>query len=127
MALPFNLDSFVESYIGTLVWATHDIDDGTTIEDFNPLAVQRIRCLCEFFLWKAYPYLEAIDADPDHSDTQRGGLYEYAAHDLCLTSNGHGAGFWDGGWPIYGGMFTKLSEAIGGVEPYIGDDGKIYL
>ena len=41
------------------------------------------------------------------------GVIAQAAHDFWLTRNGHGAGFWDGDWPIYGEMFTKISESFG--------------
>ena len=38
---------------------------------------------------------------------------EQAGHDFWLTRNRHGAGFWDGDWPIYGDMFTKIAEGYG--------------
>lgn len=43
--------------------------------------------------------------DPCASD-----MVAQAGHDFWLTSQGHGAGFWDGGWPKYGDMLTKLSK-----------------
>jgi hypothetical protein len=39
---------------------------------------------------------------------------ELAGHDLWLTSQGHGAGFWDGDWPTYGDMLTGLSRCYPG-------------
>ena len=33
-----------------------------------------------------------------------------AGHDFWLTSQGHGAGFRDGGWPIYGAAFTRIAH-----------------
>jgi len=32
-----------------------------------------------------------------------------AGHDFWLTSQWHGAGFWDGGWPLYGDALTKMT------------------
>ena len=49
------------------------------------------------------------------------------AHDLFLTRNGHGAGFWDGDWPEpEGSVLTLLAEEMGEAEPYAGDDGMLY-
>ena len=39
-----------------------------------------------------------------------------AGHDFWLTRNGHGAGFWDGDWPKYGEMFTKISKGFGAAD-----------
>ena len=48
-------------------------------------------------------------------------------HDLWLTRNGHGAGFWDGDYADdVGEALTKISEAMGEIDLYVGDDGKIY-
>ena len=50
-----------------------------------------------------------------------------AGHDFWLTRNGHGAGFWDGDWPKYGDMFTKIAESFGEANalfekvPYVQD------
>ena len=50
-----------------------------------------------------------------------------AGHDFWLTRNGHGAGFWDGGWcDTYADMLTKGSEGYGPFETYLGDDGLIH-
>jgi len=52
--------------------------------------------------------------------------YEAAGHDFWLTRRGHGAGFWDGDWPLNGDALTAASKAFGEVDLYIGDDGRIY-
>lgn len=53
----------------------------------------------------------------------------YVGHDLWMTRNGHGVGFWDRP-EIYGeAMAAKLTEAclaIGGRGLYLGDDGKTH-
>lgn len=49
-----------------------------------------------------------------------------AGVDFWLTRNGHGAGFWDGGWPEHSDELTKLSKPYGSVDLYIGDDGLIH-
>lgn len=47
-------------------------------------------------------------------------------HDLWLTRNGHGTGFWDRGLGVLGAALTEVAEAMGPVDLYVGDDGKVY-
>lgn len=50
-----------------------------------------------------------------------------AGHDLWLDRNGHGCGFWDGGWPKeVGKVLSKAAKKLGETGLYLGDDGKIY-
>ena len=53
--------------------------------------------------------------------------YAQLGHDLWLTRNGHGAGFWDRGLGALGDRLTKASEAYGSCDVYVGDDGKLHL
>ena len=41
---------------------------------------------------------------------------------------GHGVGFWDGGWDHtpYAEMLDKVATGYGELEPYLGDDGRVY-
>jgi len=47
-------------------------------------------------------------------------------HDLWLTRNLHGAGYWDRGTGDVGNRLTAAAEKFGEYDLYIGDDGKIY-
>src|SRR5476651_2334327 len=50
-----------------------------------------------------------------------------AGHDFWLTRNHHGAGFWDGDWPIDAAtILTAESHAYGESTLYVGNDGKLY-
>jgi len=55
---------------------------------------------------------------------------EQIGHDLWLTRNGHGAGFWDRP-DLYGEdlaqRLTEYSKAAGSVDVYAGDDGELYF
>lgn len=51
---------------------------------------------------------------------------EQTGHDLWLTRNRHGAGFWDRGLGARGDRLTEAAHAMGEVNLYVGDDGKIY-
>lgn len=47
-------------------------------------------------------------------------------HDLILTINGHGAGFWDRGLGELGNKLTKVCEELPEYQLYVGDDSKLY-
>ena len=51
-------------------------------------------------------------------------------HDLWLTRNGHGVGFWDRP-EIYGATladeYSRYSEFVGAQDAYTGDDNLIYI
>ena len=84
------------------------------MEDFHPDAIQQARNDCSRFEEMAEPWIM--------------GEYERAASDFWLTRNGHGAGFWDGGWPEpHGTELTNISKQFPTCHGYIGDDGKIHL
>lgn len=48
-------------------------------------------------------------------------------HDLWLTRNWHGAGFWDRGLGALGAELTEAAHAEGERDLYQGDDGRVYL
>lgn len=78
---------------------------------------------------------EALDDIKEHcrSFMQRAGTYihknpEQAGHDLWLTTQGHGAGFWDGDWGGLGNILTDFADASGSLgDLYQGDDGYLYF
>lgn len=48
-----------------------------------------------------------------------------AGHDFWLTRNGHGAGFWDGGWPEETGeALAAASKQFGEVHAQVFADGR---
>lgn len=47
-------------------------------------------------------------------------------HYFWLTRNGHGAGFWDESWSIWGNKLTEIAHMFPEVDLYVGDDGEIY-
>jgi hypothetical protein len=54
---------------------------------------------------------------------------ESLGHDIWLTSQRHGAGFWDRGAGELGERLTQACRACGfdGADIYIGADGKLHL
>jgi hypothetical protein len=51
---------------------------------------------------------------------------EQVGHDLWLTSQGHGVGFWDRGLGERGHRLTKRAK-LESTDAYVGDDGLIHL
>lgn len=111
----------VASYLQTMQWATTDGDDNY-LEDYevSEEARQAAVVACARFLAKHGKDMEVVLLGQDYT-------YELAGHDLFLTREGHGAGFWDRELGHYGDVFTKYSKGIGACEPYVGDDQLIYM
>ena len=115
--------TLADSYFETMLWSSSDnaTDDGGEPLDANYSAddiaqddkAAQIAQLASF-LSNAQQYLTTAQ----ERDT--------VAHDFWLTRNGHGAGFWDGNY-VYGDVLTALAKLYGECDPYVGDDGKLYI
>lgn len=57
---------------------------------WTPEALTNADSICLEFIREFGPQLSSLEDD---------GCASRAGHDLWLTRNGHGAGFWDGDWP----------------------------
>ena len=126
-------ESFRDAYIRTMLWSTNDesdesggppLDENYSADDLTDEALDRIEAECKAFLYRVGCY---IDAEPDPRFGPDFDRWGRAGHDFWLTRCGHGAGFWDGDWKVYGDMLTKASNSFGNIDPMVGDDGKIYL
>lgn len=109
------MNKILIAYLETALWAsTDDQDLPLTGTSFSPEAVAQAERTIEAFLACA-PDLTA------HEDEQIG-------HDLWLTQNRHGAGFWDGAYEqSLGEALTRLAHSLGEVDVYVGDDGLAYF
>ena len=108
--------AFEVGYINAMYWTDEEEHKGHRLARSTRVAIER-DCLA---FWQ------------EHNDKLGGeGISEErareAGRDFYLTRCGHGAGFWDGDWPEHGDTLTQASEAFGEVEPYVGDDGFIYI
>jgi hypothetical protein len=77
---------------------------------------------------------EALGFDPEqhaghplHSDCE-GDPWAAVAHDLSLTRNGHGTGFWDSGrWVTpWGQRLTNLAHSFGELTCELNDAGEVF-
>lgn len=120
------MDDFTRQYLETALWSCTDesredggdpMDDNYGVDDISPATVAWAVADCDRFRELAGNLLD------EHDDPNR------AAHDFWLTRNGHGAGFWDGDWPINGDTLTAMlgwRTDFGEVHLLVGDDGLIY-
>lgn len=112
----------INGYIAAMQWASVD-DDCEPLEayELSALAKENAAAACDAFLAVHGADLDlVIGSNPEYS-------YSSAGHDLFLTREGHGAGFWDRNLGHYGDVFTKYSEGLGSCNPYVGDDQLIYM
>lgn len=132
------MDDFTTAFFECALWSSTDnsrddggdpLDKNYGIEDIDPTCLAGLTAECEAFQRENAEHMVGCTRYHHHSD---GEDCVFAAacqggHDFWLTRNGHGAGFWDGDWPEPAGeILTKASKAYGGVDLYIGDDGKVY-
>lgn len=120
--------SMVNAYIDCMLWSSTDesneqgggpLDKNYSTEDLAPETMIRIEQDCNEFLERAENLVPELLDNYNLSDI---------GHDFWLTRNRHGAGFWDGDYNKEDGeALTKLAYSFGEIDPYVGDDGKIYL
>ena len=117
-------DSF-KSYCHTALWSSTDdnCDPLDTNYEFDDIAQESLafhRVECEKFVKANYSVLSKMLED--------GYDMEMIMHDFWLTRNGHGCGFWDGDYPeTIATILTDSAHSFGEANPYVGDDGLVYL
>ena len=114
------LTEFVAHYLTALFWSESDeggqpFDANYSPSDLSDADITAVTKDCAAFIRLAES--EGLADDDGHGISQ-------LAHGFCLTRNGHGAGFWDGDWPIHGDALTALSKRFGECGLYLGDDGE---
>lgn len=116
-----NVDAFTLAYIEALLWSSSGelqspLGRDANINEISPKLMERIESDCRNFqLFNGEHFV---------------GYEVQAGHDFALTRNGHGAGFWDPGRPWskeVGKLLTDAAHAVGELELYRGDDGRIYV
>jgi hypothetical protein len=115
-------NEMLRGYLECALWSSNDADNEDTpfdrdysIDDIAEETINQAIEDCNSFMEKAGEI-----KDTDNDDGRIG-------HDFWLTRNGHGAGFWDGDYPIDGDRLTELCKTFKECYMYVGDDGKIYI
>lgn len=110
------------AYVACALWASTD-DQGDPLDarysaaDIAPAALAEMAADVAGFIEEADR--RGIDRS-DWSDDELG-------HDLWLTRNGHGAGFWDRGRGFAGEALAALARSFEESDLYVGDDGLLYV
>jgi hypothetical protein len=124
MDIARDLDKMVQAYAVCALWSSFHwddmadsnptpLDDAYGVEDLSPQAMAEFERDCLEFARDNADDLTAMDPGQ-------------AGHDLWLTRNGHGAGFWDRGLGNLGRRLTDAAHAYGEIDLYVADDGLIY-
>lgn len=130
-----SLDAFIRAYIGCALWSSTDNSDPETggepldynygPEDLEESARVKMESDCASF------YNDPANREGLDTWREAFGTDEQAGHDFWLTRNRHGAGFWDHFYgdtedTKAGDRLSDAAKAYGGVDLYVGDDGKIH-
>jgi len=134
-------DQFVRGYIDAALWSSTDdndrpLDEDHYARDIAPSSLKSIRRDCAKFFKRhrrdLASYCEHLVRHDDSSSPM-----SFAGHDLFLTRNGHGCGYWDrdgvgdsgvpAGPPGLGQRLTDAASAFGTSDLYVGDDGRLYV
>lgn len=134
--LVMDLEVFVDHYELAALWSSRDNADdqgGTPLgnskyaDRLTKQAKQRMRADCESFLIANRELLEELISAAgdcgygDHPDCgTRDPVAAACAHDLWLTRNGHGVGFWDRDLPeSLGDRLTEAAKKMGEADLYV--------
>lgn len=111
------LDSFTRAYLVCALWSSTD--------ESTPAANYSLDDCAQDFLRQASEDCAAFQRDNEALLNQAGNS-EQNGHDFWLTRNGHGAGFWDRGYPDeVSKPLTDAAHAYGSANLYITDAGEV--
>lgn len=125
------LDRMSDAYLDAAAWTDLDAETGDDEEDAR-------REDCTGWASEAFDvaekacsdFLERVETahgwDVDEL-TELGWDAGQAGHDLWLTRNSHGTGFWDRGRGDAGDRLTDTAAGMGESDAYVGDDRAAYL
>ena len=120
------IERIYNAYLECALWSSHDEDTGECLDTLGYSAADMAECIlsvmysdCERFY---FDNQELIDNLLDASLTD----CDQIGHDLWLTRNGHGAGYWDRGLGDAGETLTRAAHVMGESSLYVGDDNRVY-
>lgn len=117
------VDEVLEHYLAAALWTATDeegdpLDNNYDLDDLSWEARRQARERVEDFL-----RLARLTLPTDWEEHWRP---EQVGHDLLLTSQRQGAGFWDRGLP-YGDQLTGLAHTFSDPTLYVGEDDLLYF
>ena len=122
------------SFLTTLIWSSSDEDGEPYDNDYCISDIENHQIVDDII----NRFILAVESDPilisiDNITELTGNDSDRIMHDLCLTINHHGAGFWDGDYSpdaiesgIIGDLLTAISHQFN--EIYLFEnDGKLTI
>lgn len=118
------IQNVLQHYVHAALWSSVNIDneeeefldENYSIDDIDEGVLKRMVIDIHNFI-----------KENDDAIKQSGMSDEQLGHDLWLTRNGHGAGFWDRGYDeVISEKLTSAAMKMGGFDLYVGDDGKLH-
>ena len=120
---PEDIETIAWAAIETLLWATpqdtEDGSDGNGYWDSSEFPVSPIAL--GSMVDDVNSFIELAGADLEGM-----GLGQIG-HDLTLTRNGHGAGFWDRGLGERGNRLSKHAKSMGGIDSVFVDSSDMII
>lgn len=119
-------DDVYAAYYEALLWSSTD-DEGEPLDrnydddDINEQSKVEIEVTIDDFLLASMPLL--IKAENDELFDN---FWKQVGHDLVLTQNETGVGFWESEWSDYGDTLTKFARKSPPCNIYVGDDEKLH-
>ncbi len=104
----------LRGYLEAALWTDSDEIGGRSFGDFSGEALTQAKNDVKRFVNMTGDSIKGLES-------------EQVGHDLWLTRNGHGSGFWDRDLGEIGDELTGISEKLGNTDLYVGDDGKLYF
>ena len=113
------VETMTAHYVECMLWAGIDHNDDPLDANYGPDDLDSdtaadIWQTCQTFI---------LDHGPDLNAT--GGTWEQHGHDLYLTRNSHGCGYWDRGYGTAGDILTAAAHKLGETFEYISNSGKV--
>jgi len=131
----WQLDEFVNGYIGAAFWSSNDESDETggqpmdanyDASDLAASSLESIRRDCARFIEANKLDLELFVAALPRGSSDDG-PWSLAGYCFWLNRNGHGTGFWDRGVGAIGDRLSTACEKFGPSDLCVGDDGEVYV
>ncbi len=119
-----DIPAMLAGYLECLLWASCDeggkpLDADYFPTDIDEASQNEAREDCIDFVRQCSE--QNIDLEALPTDSARIG------HDLWLTRNRHGAGFWDRGYGDIGDRLTDIAHGMGSRDAYACDDGGVHV
>lgn len=128
-----NFEEFFNAYLAAALWSSTDesgehLDARFSDDNFSCEARMVLFSFAMVFYSRNWYFIKALKEKGVDPYPEQYSLFCLAGHDLWLTQNGHGAGFWANDyWGCYQDIFDKAASSLSELDIIIGDDGRLHV